>query len=441
MARESKRKRDERRFGKSERLADMVIATPPSRWLTIPNDRDVSEFIRKFQGEISIVPVIDATNVMEFYARHDKVEWDYAADTPCASPPFPEFWVEMRCPEVMVTSRGPERRGPHDAEMLGFLVSAWENDGSPIGWCLKSGGLGADKLLEGVYWVLRIQPITCIEGRPLWASYYKAVPVALDGRIVDIDMNIYSGLETTGLDLDQIRELFRELSQGLMPLLLTISFMNCKNVSISPVEPDREINRERKKAGLRPFVRYHTINIEPMKKVLRTEGNIEAEGLKRALHLCRGHFATYTDNFMGRPLDKPMTVWRPAHVRGSLDEGVVIGDYNVKAPVPEERPMPPTFATHKDDPLFAVRTLSLILVCGNHPANPNMTDVRLLKARHLLKTLALAAGVDEAEVDRAWVDASCPDDESPAETPTDDVAPERPAIFVTVPPDPITGDP
>jgi hypothetical protein len=103
--------------------------------------------------------------------------------------------------------------------------------------------------------------------------------------------------------------------------------------------------------------------------------------------------------------------------------------------------MPPTFATHKDDPRYAVQTLSLMLVCGNHPANPNMTDARLLKARHLLKTLALAAGVDEAEVDRAWVDAFCSDDESPAESPTDDVAPERPAIFVTVPPDPITGDP
>jgi hypothetical protein len=132
--------------------------------------------------------------------------------------------------------------------------------------------------------------------------------------------------------LSQSTEFIGTFSAMLFPAMLAISFMNCKNVAIAPVEPDREINRERKKAGLKPFVRYHTIDIEPMKKVLRTEGQAETHGLKHALHICRGHFATYTDNFMGRPLDKPMTVWRPAHVRGSLDEGIVVSDYNVKAP-------------------------------------------------------------------------------------------------------------
>lgn len=65
-----------------------------------------------------------------------------------------------------------------------------------------------------------------------------------------------------------------------------------------------------------------------MKKVLRTEGQSETTGLKRALHICRGHFAHYGD-------DKPLfgkytgTFWRPMHARGKVEQGVVVKDYKI----------------------------------------------------------------------------------------------------------------
>jgi hypothetical protein len=107
--------------------------------------------------------------------------------------------------------------------------------------------------------------------------------------------------------------------------------MNCKNVVVAPNEPDRHLNRERRKHGLKPFLRYHTINIEPMKRVLRTEGNIESVGLKRALHIVRGHFSTYTEE---KPLFGKVagTFWIPSHVRGSTEEGIVVSNYQVNAP-------------------------------------------------------------------------------------------------------------
>ena len=95
---------------------------------------------------------------------------------------------------------------------------------------------------------------------------------------------------------------------------------------------DVKKNRERVRAGLKPFLSYHTIQIEPVKQVLRTEGGIATNGLKKALHICRGHFATYRDNFMGRKLESPVTMWRPSHVRGSLEQGVVVSDYKIHAP-------------------------------------------------------------------------------------------------------------
>ena len=68
-----------------------------------------------------------------------------------------------------------------------------------------------------------------------------------------------------------------------------------------------------------------------MKATLQSEGGASKNGLKKALHICRGHFATYTQdaplfgNFVG-------TVWKPQHVRGNAQHGAVVKDYRVLAP-------------------------------------------------------------------------------------------------------------
>jgi hypothetical protein len=47
------------------------------------------------------------------------------------------------------------------------------------------------------------------------------------------------------------------------------------------------------------------------------------------LHICRGHFKTFTEE--ARLFGKYTgTYWWPAHVRGSVDEGVVEKDYRVR---------------------------------------------------------------------------------------------------------------
>lgn len=113
--------------------------------------------------------------------------------------------------------------------------------------------------------------------------------------------------------------------------MLAISFMNCKNVTRTDVTcsegpSDKWLRRQKL-----PKLRYHVLNINPMKEVLRTEGGIEKNGPAKALHICRGHFATYTE-------DKPLfgrsvgTFWIPQHVRGKAENGMVIKDYKVNAP-------------------------------------------------------------------------------------------------------------
>ena len=116
----------------------------------------------------------------------------------------------------------------------------------------------------------------------------------------------------------------------LAPLFLSISLAHCKNVSIAEREAHVAIPK-RGRAPKEPSVKYKTLVIDAMKQTLRTEGGIAKNGLKKALHICRGHFATYT-------ADKPLfgkitgTVWKPMHTRGTKSRGEVKKDYRIDAP-------------------------------------------------------------------------------------------------------------
>lgn len=122
--------------------------------------------------------------------------------------------------------------------------------------------------------------------------------------------------------------------QLILPAVLAVSFMNCKNIRMVDNEPSKKLSKAFQRRNGRPLLTYKTLEIEPMKKVLETEGEIGKNGLRKALHICRGHFATYTPEkgMLGRPLEENVTVWKPAHVRGNAKEGVVVKDYKVKAP-------------------------------------------------------------------------------------------------------------
>jgi hypothetical protein len=88
---------------------------------------------------------------------------------------------------------------------------------------------------------------------------------------------------------------------------LTISFCHCKNVEVArePVPPKVKAKREHT-YGWSPDA-WHQLKIEPMRKQLRAVGANQPGGLKRALHIMRGHFKDYTE---GRGLfGKQHGVW------------------------------------------------------------------------------------------------------------------------------------
>ena len=397
MARESKRRREARRFGMAERLIDRAFSDewgiPP--WIPrTAMDAAFREDLRRdrdaYLARLQKCPVIVADNVCEFfYAENAKEVWGYETDFPACAPPFPEFFLEcgrpscIRIEDQSIPATGlPERWGwlfhAEDQEdirrrfldpearrrtregLKAQMDALWPKldqqavqrlmAAHPTGSLQAQEGIRALGQSERTFLVLCQQYQLLKEAR---LEIPEDLGWMLDGRLLIAGRDqVYAPTIFTIL-IRKSGQLFPDptyLTVGqsyasqkesleltdswpylVFPALMAISLMNCKNVVLDPVEPDRELNRERQRHGHRPFVRYHTINIEPMKQVLRTEGNLETVGLKRALHRVRGHFATYTEEkrLFGRVAG---TFWIPAHRRGDLKEGVVVSDYKVNKP-------------------------------------------------------------------------------------------------------------
>lgn len=116
-----------------------------------------------------------------------------------------------------------------------------------------------------------------------------------------------------------------------MPLFLGLSLANCKNVQRKENVPAPKVSKKHERRYGNPSTRYYTLEIATMTDSLEKEGGVSQNGLKKALHICRGHFATYAP-------EKPLfgkysgTFWKPQHVKGNKKHGEVVKDYAVKAP-------------------------------------------------------------------------------------------------------------
>jgi hypothetical protein len=114
-----------------------------------------------------------------------------------------------------------------------------------------------------------------------------------------------------------------------LPIVFGLSLANCKNVWLVDVAPPPKVAAKAAKKYGHPLVTFKTLDITPMRRILDTEGEAQTKGLRHALHICRGHFKTFTE-------DAPLfgthtgTYWWPAHVRGRPEKGMIVKDYRVR---------------------------------------------------------------------------------------------------------------
>lgn len=123
----------------------------------------------------------------------------------------------------------------------------------------------------------------------------------------------------------------KAVGQNTIPILFAISLCHCNNITIWDDQVPEPVQKKRRKSGKNPGKTFKCLDIEPMKKQSRRESEEGESDVERALHICRGHFKTYTEE---NPLfgKHTGTYWWPMHARGTQEAGEVEKSYRVDSP-------------------------------------------------------------------------------------------------------------
>jgi hypothetical protein len=169
-------------------------------------------------------------------------------------------------------------------------------------------------------------------GRPCLLTYYA---LGDDGQwLTDLEGAPLVREQLPGFPVeipDEIKvPLVARFGLALAPVvLLTLSFLHCRNVDVREVSPTEKLSRKAARKRGRPLTSYHVLDIHPMRRVLDREGDAQTKGLGHAVHICRGHFKTFA-------ADAPLfgkhtgTYWWESQVRGKAEHGAVEKDYRIR---------------------------------------------------------------------------------------------------------------
>lgn len=267
---------------------------------------------------ITIAPVFQVQNVADYiYAQCGQDVWVLGRDFPYLMPPFPACWMETGRPPCL-NNNGAKNPYPD----------------RPLRWGALLRCIGIPEYVESdeARWMLRMDLIYLVDKQDPALYTGGGIAFSLDHQGVPVGVPYALCLGQPEMKADGMTD-FDAWSSDVIarcyPFMLALSFLNCKNVTTTIQEMPKKVQVSRQRKSRLPLAKYYTLNIEPMKRVLRAEGRSEEVGLRRALHICRGHFASYSE-------DKPLfgkvsgRFWVSAHVRGSKDAGEINKDYKIK---------------------------------------------------------------------------------------------------------------
>lgn len=112
-----------------------------------------------------------------------------------------------------------------------------------------------------------------------------------------------------------------------MPSIYATVLLNCKNVGLA-TEPQAGLKQMLNRHKNRKKIIYKILQINPLKPKTKQDYESIETGIKRALHTCRGHLRTYTEDkkLFGRFTG---TYFIPAHIRGTEEFGIINKDYSL----------------------------------------------------------------------------------------------------------------
>lgn len=291
-----------------------------------------------YQESLEHAVVVDCNNLRE--AAYDRVEkGNHAIDSeqyPDFRLPYPEMWFEYESddPEGIIKRVGVLARD--------VLLSRYTNRIIQSHTIKKMDEQGHDKLYDLALFVKGVDTRTGKQ-HIIGPTFTLLIIADKDGVIQRSSYTCYSqkssyrGDVETSVNGDHIvRMVTRPIDwtqknklavAKIIPALMAIQFMNCRNITQEVKDPPQTIN-ERHRRQHPPLVQYRVLRIDRRagKASNAPQGDPQTHN---ALHVCRGHFKRYT-------ADKPLlgkhtgTYWWESHARGNREHGEVIKDYRIE---------------------------------------------------------------------------------------------------------------
>lgn len=260
------------------------------------------------------VPHVVADNIDEFSAHYKWNEIENAGldprDVPGLTPPFPEFWIEWKYAD-------PTFRTDLGITHAGAVVECFEarpDEHADYRWefAILPFLLHDDGQVGHIVW----RPIACTTAEGDLVRCHAVPSPFVKDRIEDESQA--AGHRNAALAV-------------LTTVLISICFMNCKNVKLIDVAPVRKLSAAYKRRKGQWLQTYKTIDIYPMSRIVREK--LDAEGGtgtgKRAMHIMRGHIKHYTEDSKLFGKHAGNYFWH-SHVRGTLAAGEVKPSYKIR---------------------------------------------------------------------------------------------------------------
>lgn len=330
----------------AHRVATMPAGVVDPRRVDKVITRPLIQMAREVRANMTrVTPTcIDIQPVFDYYISDPKDVYDLP-DFPCGMMPFPNWFVEYTLRGNQIPSlrntEGSDRLwcqlgavgSTLDMKLDTDLVHLYDHpapDTMEYQYKTQQPAKWAEGVARGRFWtsatVWFTNNLPDTGGRPVFTGVFFGVIADNEGRPIDT-VTIFPWT-------DDEYEPFKAMIESVRTMfLMAASFMSCKNVATVEYRGDgtaAPAGKAARKAGVQesPVKKFYTLEIEPLRRVLNAEGRAADHGIRRAMHICRGHFADYTP-------DKPLfgstvgRVWRPQHVRGSAAAGTVTKDYRV----------------------------------------------------------------------------------------------------------------
>jgi hypothetical protein len=242
-----------------------------------------------------------ADNINEYYWSNDKTEWSTRTDFPCCVPFAPITLVEWR----------------NGTEGVACILITHDRFN-----CIPEAEEEFAKVPDDHRWVVQSASFVTQRGGLFFSVPFVQFSINEHGNPSPLYIR---GIHSGGDPQNQQR-LTDGIHTRMHVPLLAMSFANCRNVARDVAGKECEPDKPWARKNNAPTIKYHILNINPMKEILRTEGGSETNGIKKALHLCRGHFR-YVERPFGR--DTPELQFVRQHIRGNAKNGAIVKDYAI----------------------------------------------------------------------------------------------------------------